>query len=60
MIERLGTEKKKIKQWITAPICGLDSARRLLVYGLAFCYSESADNVEKILENFFDLMGKGC
>ena len=31
--------KKRPKQWITGIISGLDSARRLLIYGIAFCHS---------------------
>lgn len=59
MAEGMG-RKTKPKHWITGIISGLDSARRLLVYGIAFCYSETADSIEKIFDNFFDLMGRPC
>ena len=38
----------------------MDSGRRLLVYGIAFCHSETADSIEKILSNFFEITGKSC
>ena len=59
MAEGMG-RKTKPKHWVTGIISGLDSARRLLVYGIAFCYSETADSIEKIFDNFFDLMGRPC
>lgn len=51
-------KKKKPTKWITGVISGLDSARRLLIYGIAFCYSESIKSIQLILENFFDVTGK--
>ena len=50
--------KKKPTKWITGIISGLDSARRILIYAIAFCYSESIDSIRVILENFFDVMGR--
>ena len=49
--------RKRPTKWITGIISGLDGARRILIYGLAFCYSESISSIETILDNFFEIMG---
>ena len=30
------------------------------MYAIAFCYSETANVIEKLLDNFFDIMGQPC
>ena len=45
MTDEKNPKKRKITKWITGLISGLDSARRICVYGMAFCYSESISNI---------------